>query len=343
MLNKNLRKLCKRISKDLAELHKGDTASALWPFTTNEVEFYVGEFFIKDLYETIEKLKSKGYSDEQIAKLIEKPSKIAQYFTLFHSAKWLRLEERKKLANNLIDFISYYRVDPFCSNRTNILKPNVFNKRLLHLHLETDQEAIEIEKSISALLLLYLELLYPTMMRLGHEFHGPYKIKNKLLFIKEFYNLKSQHFKFAKFFPFEKLTLVEEINKKPEIDFFNHLFYMPPKKAVAILVNGKKLPSQEFKEIFEIVEKKIKKINSLCSNFTKKDWLKSLSKGLFYSIKNLKEKLNENYEPPRLLLKKIKNETFFIDIKKIKRFNVVHTKKQLQRIICKSFLKIFEL
>ena len=64
-MNRRIFQLCRIIGRDLAKLHKGDTFSALWPFTANEAEFYIGEFFIKDLFLTISKLQKK---DLQIQK-----------------------------------------------------------------------------------------------------------------------------------------------------------------------------------------------------------------------------------------------------------------------------------
>ncbi|MEM4330702.1 MAG: hypothetical protein QW273_01695 [Candidatus Pacearchaeota archaeon] len=123
-MNKKINKLCKIIGRDLAELHKGDTLTALWPFVTNEAEFYIGPFFMKYLYELIKKLKEKKYSVEEIANLFSYPSKIAQYFTLFHSTLFLSSKERRRFASDLIDFINYYRRDLFVEKRSNILKKN---------------------------------------------------------------------------------------------------------------------------------------------------------------------------------------------------------------------------
>jgi len=342
MISKNLEKLCKIIGRDLAIIYKGDTLSALWPFTTNEAEFYIGEFFIRELYASISKLKNKGYSNEQIAALFGRPSKIAQYFALFHSANILKVGERKELAEDLLNFISFYRKDPFCSDRTNILKSKIFDARLLNLYLESNAKAVEIGNKISALLLLYLESLYPTAMRLGHEFHGPYMKGKKFLFIKEFYGIKPKYLKFTKPFTFENIIIVEETEGKPQIDFFNHLLYMPKRNAIAILVDGRQIAPEEFKEILEIIKRDIEKINSFCLNFEKRDWLKVLAMGYFYSIEQLKKELNEKIKIPRHLFHKINKEKFFFDVVKAKESISNSSLKELEKKITHSFQKIFE-
>jgi hypothetical protein len=336
MVNKKIIKLCRIIGRDLALIYKGDTASALWPFTTNEAEYFLGEFFIQEIYSTIKELKNKGYTDEYIARLFYRPSKISQYFAFFHSAKILGIEEREKLALWFLNFINYYRKDPFCLNRTNILRKKVFDPNIIALDLNRDEETLKNADKITSYLLLYLELIYPTMMRLGQEFHGPYKHKEKIIFVKEFYNLKS----FSRFFPFQNVTIIEELEEFPKVDFFNHLLFKPESKAVAIMVDGKRLNKAKIELALRAIEKSMGKINALCSNLTKKDWLKVLAKGLFLSFENLRKECGRKFSL-RTIFEKIDKENFEIDIQKIKRFIDSHSTKELEKIVYKSFLKIF--
>jgi len=337
-MNKDIKKLCEIISKDLAKLHKGDTVSALWPFIPNEAEYYVGSFFIKNLYETIQKLKEKNNSKERIAKLFDNSSKIAQYFTLFHSAKILKPSQREELAEDLMSFLSYYRKDIFCENGKNVLLNPKFNID----YLNGDKENVELSNKLSALLLLYLEILYPTMMRMGHEFHGVYEKEGKKIFIKEFFNLNPESLGIDDKFPASKIKIVDEIEGEIELDFFNHLFKSSKKKASYILIDDKILEKNEMEEFYDEIEEKIKSIISKAKLYDRKDWFKVYARGIFNSIKKLKDSEGILNKIPLELFDKIDKEDFKLPIDKIIEFNKTHSKKEIERITKDSFLNIFK-
>lgn len=335
-MNKKIIKLCEVISEDLSKLHKGDTVSALWPFTPNEAEYYIGEFFIKELYETIEKLKKRGYSKGEIAKLFYNPSKIAQYFTLFHSAKILKPNQRKELAEDLMEFLSYYRKDIFCEEGNNRLLNTEFDISNLK------KSNVSITNKLSAILLLYLEILYPTMMRMGEEFHGIYEKEGGKIFIKEFFNLDPLSLDLKEKFPVKEVKIVEERGGRIELDFFNHLFKTSKKNSSYILVNKNLVGEEDAKKVYNKIEEKIEDIISKTEKYSRKDWLKVYARGIFYSIKNLKDELNMPNEIPPELFKKIEEEDFKLPIKKIVRFNRDHSREEIKQITKRSFLKIFE-
>ena len=336
-MNELIKELCSVIGKDLSKLHKGDTASALWPFISNEAEYYVGSFFIKEIYSIIKILKSRGYNEEKIAKLFGTPSKMAQYFTLFHSAKVLKKEERLELAEDLVRYISYYREDPFCK-KTNRLKKHSFNFKNLNL----EEESIVMSNKISALLLLYLEILYPTMMRLGHEFHGIYEEDDRRFFVKEFFNLNPISLDIGDKFPFKNIKIVEEINGEIELDFLNHLFKSPNKKSTYVEIDGGVVSGNKLKEAYGEIENKIKSIISQTKDFSRKDWFKVYARGLFNSFSELKEEIESSLELPPEIFKKIDKEDFKIPIEKVMEFTQNHTREEIEEITTKSYLKIFE-
>jgi len=339
--NIELQTLCKTIGEHLAILHKGDTVSALWPFIITELEFYAGEEFIKKLFYAITELKNKGHSIEEIAQLFSNPSKIAQYFCLFHSAKCLKLDERKQLALDLIDCIHYYRKDPFCTNKSNVLNEKIVNKAILNAQLSVNSNEISTANKISALTLMYLEIVYPTIMRLGHEFHGPYKQENNFITIKEFYDLKSEFMPLSKEFPFKNIIIVEKTEEPTQLDFFNHLIYMPKRSASAIFIDSKQATQKEAEEALQKIEWALTLISSMHANCTKKEWLKSASNNLFYSIKKLSDKLNCDWKPAHSLMDKIENQEFNINLDKIIKFQNTHSQQELQNITTESFLSIF--
>ncbi len=336
-MNKSIKKLCKVIGRDLSKLHKGDTASALWPFIPNEAEYYVGSFFIRELYSSIKRLKDKGYSIEEIARLFENPSKIAQYFTLFHSAKVLKFNQRIELAKDLISCIGYYREDVFC-DENNRLKKYSFEIDKLN----SNENNLIISNKLSALLLFYLEILYPTMMRLGHEFHGVYEKGSKRIFIKEFFNLNPISLNLTEEFPFKKIKIVEEIRGEIDLDFFNHLFQSPKKVASYVEIDGRLIKDIELKKVYKIIEKKVNETILKTKNFSRKDWFKVYSRGLFHSFDSLKKELNLPLEIPKELFLKIDHENFKVPLDKIIKFIKMHTKEEIEKITVESYIRIFE-
>lgn len=338
-MDKEIELLCKTIAKDLARLHKGDTASALWPFIPNEAEYYVGTYFIKELYNQIKVLKEKGYSSSEIATLFKNPSKIAQYFTLFHSATILDYPKRIELTKDLINLLKYYRKDVFCLDENNVLNTSL-NLKLENL--ESEEEYLEFSKKISAILLLYLEVLYPTMMRLGHEFHGVYQEKGKKIFIKDFFNMVPSSLGLVEKFPAKEIRIVEEIEESLKIDFFNHLIFPPQVKRTYVQVDNNILNKTELKEFYFLLEKRVNEIILKTVNFTRKDWFKVYSKGLFNSFSSLKEKSKTEGGIPPEVFKKIESEDFRLPIDKIVEFNKVHSQEEIEKITLNSFIKIFD-
>jgi len=336
-MDEKIKELCKVIGRDLSKLHKGDTASALWPFIPNEAEYYVGEFFINDLYSLIKKLKEKNYSNEQIAKLFKSPSKIAQYFTLFHSAKVLEINQREELAKDLISYLSFYREDAFCNNKNNKLNQLSFDIKKLSMNDKGNQ----LSNKLSALLLLYLEILYPTMMRLGHEFHGVYKKGGKKIFVKEFFNLNPISLGLDEEFSFKKIKIVEEIGGDIDLDFFNHLFKSPKKISYYVEVDDRLVQDLELEEVYKTIEEKINKIISKINNYSRKDWFKVYCRGLFHSFDSLKKELGiQPMIPPELFLK-IDKVDFRIPVEKVVEFTKGHTREEIEEITRNSYLKIF--
>jgi len=338
-MDDEITKLCEAIAESLSRLHKGDTASALWPFIPNEAGYYTEEPFIKELSETINKLKEKKYSDNEIALLFGNSAKIAQYFTLFHGAKILALQKRIELAKDLINFLAYYRKDPFCQDKSNILLADL---RIDLAKLDKSSVSIEMCNKFSALLLLYLEVLYPTMMRLGHEFHGTYSIRGKKLFIKEFFNLNPKSLNFKEPFSIGKIKIVEEVESEVKLDFFNHLFSSPKKISSYIETDGKILNKEDLKKAYEGLEGEISSIIKKILGFSRKDWFRVYARGIFQSIDHLKVELKEKNEVPSGVFERIERENFELPIKKIVEFQKTHTKEEIKEITKNSYLKIFE-
>ena len=195
---------------------------------------------------------------------------------------------------------------------------------------------------LSALFLLYLEILYPTMMRLGHEFHGIYEKNGRKIFIKNFFNLNPVSLGLKEEFPFKKIKIVEEIEGDLVLDFFNHLFKSPRKISSYVEIDNKLVEGEKLEKIHRAIEIKINKVVENVKNFSRKDWFKVYARGLFYSFDTLKKELNISLKIPNELFSRIDNEDFKIPIEKVMEFTKNHTRKEIEKITTQSYLKIFK-
>lgn len=330
-MNNELIKLAERIGKDLAELHKGDTISALWPFTVNDTGFYLGDGLCRDLLDTL-----KEVPIEKAAKIMKYPSKIIGYTTYLNGCN-LSNEEKNELASKLFGIVKLIRKDPFCENKLNIFNEEFVDKNLFDVELK-ESNLIGTNK-LSFLLFMYLELIYPTSMRLGYEFHGPYEYNGNKLWIKEYHNLKNPFLPKTEDFPFEKIIIIECISSYPKVDIYNHLLEPLTKISSSIIVDGNK--NVDIKEVTEKIENAFTKISKELEYFDRKDWLELFAIGLFNSYYPLKKELGKEFIVPEKVLQKIKEEDYRFDVSKAKKANADAHLVDLEVMISEGFKKAF--
>ncbi|MFC1697829.1 hypothetical protein ACFL1H_05825 [Nanoarchaeota archaeon] len=332
----NLRMLADAMGRDLARTHKGDTLSALWPFSGGDLWHFLGTGFCNEFLEVMEELKKK-YSYEEISVFLGNPSKIADYITYMNG--WdAKKPKRLKLAKHFLELLKAFKKDPFSNTGLNPLKN--FNQKILETKL-LKKNVVETNK-ISFLLFMYLELIYPTAMRLGYEFHGPYEKKGKKIWVKEYYNLQNNHATETLNFPFKNITIIEEITNNPRVDFFNHLIEPPEKVASTIIIDGK--PINNIKSVLEEVQTAFTNVSSKLEHFDRKDWLKFFTLGLFNTFQPLKDKLGRKFSVPEKTTQKINEEEFSLNLKKTIKKAKERSMEEIAESISKDYrIKVFGL
>ncbi len=335
MTKQEIIKLAKQMGEDLADLHSGDTLSALWPFTPNDLSHYLGKEFCRDLLNTFRELKKKDYSNKEIARLFEHPTLVTTYLTYLNDSD-LSNEERFELANQIFEVLKVVRKDPYCKGKLNILQDSFVDKSLFSKDFMKD---ISLTNKISFLLFMYLELIYPTSMRLGYSFHGPYEEKGERYWVKDYFHLKNPFIKEIKDFPYDQITIVEKISTNPKVDFFNHLLKIPLKKASKVLVNGKEIRNLE--NFLKELEENIRTIINKLSKKTRKEWLIFFAHGLYYSFYPLKKELNKKFEIPQETLKRIKEEEYYFKTPQNEKDSKKISKDFLSKVIFEGFCKAF--
>lgn len=286
----------------------------MWPLNIVDGMWYLSKCYVKELYLTIKKLKNKGLSIEEIAKLFKAPSRISDLFHLDQfPMEGLTPEERLELINDLVNMLPYYRKeDIFCESGRNILLTHGEVEKLLTKHqfikvADNGNQLRRIIGKINATTWLYTELITVAHHAYGHEFHGPYPLKNgKILIVREYYDLKvPEVWPFTKELPFEKIILFE-VYKNVEIRFdaFNHMESSAPlpqnlqRVLVAIdnLTNNLK-SVEEIEQLFATTKSLSNKAIDFTKDFTYKDWIKKLIEVHYYSLKPHKDVLSEDWRP----------------------------------------------
>lgn len=299
--SRKVKEACKIIAEHIVEDRAGGVPD--WPFSFAAREMYLGPFFPKELYITIKKIERKGLSEEKIAHLFRNPSRIAHlFYTTILPSNNLTKEENIELVEKLVSFISYFRKgDIFCRNGKNIIWPEEKVKQYLPLLKQIENsETKKLIGQIDALLFQYNELIFGGIPAYGHEFHGPYRINDEFLIVKEHYDLKPVGiWPFVKNFPFEEIIILETFKEgEVRFDFFDHIetsFSLPEKLSqYCILVEDKKFTGSlgELKDkLLEIMTE----ANDFIKNFDKEDWIKKSLEMWCYYLKPCKERLGESW------------------------------------------------
>lgn len=334
--------LIRKISYDLSLIQKGDTLSSLWPFINNESEYYLGETFLKDLISTMKIIENK-LSYEEIAILLGFPSKVTQYLTYIHSLKKINYEDRIYFLNFIIKLLKIYKKDYLSNKNTNQLNDKFIKLHIDELKIEKNEDEINKIKIINSLLLLYLETIYPTLMRLGYEIHGPYQINNSKFIIKEFYDINGSEINSMKENiekKINKIRIIEEIKGEVLLDIFNHVIKSPKVIGVYIECNDKYISKSEYDFLINKIDKMINYRSEECKNYSKKDWLKSFGNNLYYSFRKIFQIANKDSFLPLEIEKKIDSNDYSFPIEKAIEFRDTHSLDEINNIIYSNLLKI---
>lgn len=298
----------------------------MWPLNIVDGMWYLSKCYVKELYFTVKKLKNKGLTIDEIAKLFKAPSKISDLFHLDQfPMEGLKPDERAELFNGLVNMLPYYRKeDTFCESGRNVLLTQREVEELLTKYQlikirddDNGKKLREIIGKINATTWLYTELITVAHHAYGHEFHGPYPLENgENLIVREYYDLKMPKvWSFTKDLSFEKIILLE-IYKNVEIkfDIFNHMesFAPLPQNLRRVLVATDNLDNnlksvEDIEQLFETISSLSNKSIDFTKDFTYKDWVNKLIEVHYFSLKPHKDVLGEDWRPSTEIYEFIKN------------------------------------
>lgn len=314
-----IEKLCKKIGKDLSIVQKNGGIDTQWPFIVNEIESYIDQEFIINLKKSID-------SNDLDSRY---PSAISQYVLLLHSVKHLDLNERIEITNKIIDIQKNLRKDYLCYENNQLIDFNISK----YIENSTDQNKI---KLISSLLFSFYEKIYPTLMRLGYEYHGPYVYENKSYIVKEYYDMDLLHKIDVPSFPFKNLKIIEEVDGYIVIDYFGHIYGDYKINNVSLFVDD--LPIKDINAVYDLVYDNYVQLLDLQKDYTVSNYAISFTKNLFWTL----DKKDNKYFPTKELLEKLKDFKLFFPREKIRKSIEERSIIDLEEKIFNSFLDLFK-
>jgi len=201
-----------------------------WPYHPVILDYIVAPFVFNELYRILITLEKKGYSIRRIVNLFKSPTRIANYQYLWPSPTLKVLSKKKKyyLVKMFVKLLHILRNgEPFCEKRRNLVWSNYQlkkffdkNKKFL-INKRKNQEMAKILAKFEALIMSYAELLYYYMIDFSRMVHGPYEYNSKVIFAKEFLDLKAgEMWDLVSDFPFDHFQEVGIYPEKMKIEVF---------------------------------------------------------------------------------------------------------------------------
>ncbi|MEM2292078.1 MAG: hypothetical protein QXX41_02275 [Nitrososphaerota archaeon] len=297
----------------------------MWPspiFHPSEADSYISKYLFPRLYEDIQNLLSKGWSNNNIAKLFLNPSRIARLTYLYHALPVSNLSPEKALflAEFLLKLISFYRKDVFVESGKNLIwrkkQVETFRKNYGIITRKNRKDYEELKNLVSELNVLvntYLELLYFCHQHIGLEVHGPYDLQRGFkLLVRDAYDIRPQYWEFCADLKYKRI-LIFTIYKNLEIslDYAGRIFSKGQMrdKLMGFQLLLEPESDLDIKEKINVLisnlQEVIKNAISIVNQLNKKELMKKYGEMFFYSIKPLRDIEGKDWRPP---------EGFYVDI-----------------------------
>lgn len=317
-LDKKIDKLTEIIAKSIVEAKSKEESAALtlWPIPTPLGLLFWGNEWSKKLFQVLSLLDEKKISNHRIEESLKFPSKIVHFlFRCGDAVKDSDLEKEEKIfiIEKLFGILKIFRrKDLFCESGENIIwsrEELTTVTQNLPLFSTKDKKLRRVIPDLEAALYLYTELLYWAQHPMGHCFHGPYQIKDKLLLAKEYFDLKPEVWPFTKNLRFSEVEVLEvyskDVQSEIKLGFFERGLRNPKSLEDALEKYALRIDGEEIKEPEEISES-LKNLTEVINQGTKfvssldqQQMIKKHADYWFYSLKPLCKLVDEDWHPPK--------------------------------------------
>lgn len=291
-----------------------------WPRDLLEWIYYQSNFFPKECYYTLRKLKEIGQTFQEIARLFQYPSTICHW--LYHPeahfgvkdeywAKGLSVKEGIEYIEYLVKLLTFLRKeDPFCRSYRNIILSRKEVDQILKTYEFIEiPELRELQVLLSKLNMVlwhYCILLQGGLRVYSQEYHGPYRInKEKMLFVREYSRLRPvEVWRFVSDFPYNKVVFYEIYRGiNIQVDILGH-YWTSAKPAdklvkIAAIIDGKEADIDDIINFSAKCNEVFRKGLAEIKDFEREDWVKKWIELGYLWLKPIKEMLNEDWRPPR--------------------------------------------
>lgn len=197
----------------------------LWPFHPMYGRLFFTQIWFNNFNKLLMEAENRGFTIEEIAKAFKAPSQIAQFFWMLDGMKQsnLNIKRRLEIVGKLFDLIAVWRKNIFCEKGENLILDKkavsgVLNK-IKFANLEKQEEMKNNLYRFETELWLYAEMTNFENHPFIHSFQGPYKLGDKKLIIKKYFDLKPEFWKFSQKLMFNEIEIYEIYKQQAEIEF----------------------------------------------------------------------------------------------------------------------------
>lgn len=319
-LSMNTNKVMSKIMEARIKVRKyrqygeGQGGSDRWPFNFMEIDPYFLDIWAKSFwFDAKEYLKS--HSLKEFSKFVHNPSALWEIIIHGHEGlekAGLQKEELDLFLSKMVDTMKLLkRGEIFFEDDTNkILDDGEINKLQSNLNKNRD---ISINKLIT-ILTSYVYVIYSHWDCYSMEIHGPYKVKDGVIIVRDFFNLRPQElFDITKNFPFDKIKIVTLYkNIKIKFDIYNHILtdsnLYEEMKAYSIYFNGK-MNNSRILETIDNAKKLTLEISEKWNSRTKKEKAKMYVDEAYYGLKEFRKFLGKDWVTPQIIIKRLNKIT----------------------------------
>jgi len=290
----------------------------VWPspiFHPIEGDVYVSKYLFPFIHKLLRKLRG-NHSDDQIARMLKYPSRLAELTYLFATIHFCELpaSHRIETACSLLKYVSYLRggmLSRRCANRIlddETLRSLLDSCRFTSLENLDTREADETRSSIgkaNSLLFSYSELLYFCHNRIGYESHGPYSRDSDVVIITDYHDLKPVFWEPIIRSPLDRVSLVRVYSRVDvEFDFVGRAYApggLTQKLKGYSIVEQKNNTCREIEDLQDLrrrIENGLREAVDRVRKMNRVELMKKYGETFFYAIKPLADACNEEWYPP---------------------------------------------
>ncbi|MBV9349668.1 MAG: hypothetical protein JO026_02855 [Patescibacteria group bacterium] len=262
-------------------------------------------FVASSFYARVRKLKLQGCTYQEIGSLFEYPSNLAllTFLPRTRALSSAPAERYIEIYNDLAAMLfPFYRGKPFCEDGANLLLSESDQDALMEDVGKAEAIPKELLAELDGRLWMYVEHIFARFHNLGHEFHGPYGRREKLL-VKAWHTLRGMEEEIFRDFPYEAVTCYEfYLDNRVTFDIHNRMNSDKPLAATLtksyVRSNEEWLTTGQVKQLVEILDTYLERSGKFLSSLSAKDLKKRNAEIEFFVLKPLADRLGEDWHPP---------------------------------------------